>query len=145
VKKLKPGAPFLLYIYYALDNRPAWFRWLWRGTNVGRLAVSRLPFRLRKAVTTAIAAGVYWPLARLALTGEKLGMNVSSVPLSFYRRNSFYTMRTDALDRFGTRLEQRFSRAQIEAMMQKAGLIDIIFRENTPYWVACGRKALPAS
>ena len=26
VRKLKPGAPFLLYLYYAFDNRPWWFR-----------------------------------------------------------------------------------------------------------------------
>jgi SAM-dependent methyltransferase len=26
VEKLKPGAPFLVYLYYALDNRPWWFR-----------------------------------------------------------------------------------------------------------------------
>ena len=34
--KLKPGAPFLIYLYYALDNRPAWYRLLWRLSNVGR-------------------------------------------------------------------------------------------------------------
>jgi len=50
-------------------------------------------------------------------------------------------MRTDALDRFGTRLEHRFSRVQIDAMMRASGLIDIRFREGEPYWVACGRKA----
>ena len=27
---LKPGAPLLLYLYYAFDNRPWWFRVLWR-------------------------------------------------------------------------------------------------------------------
>jgi hypothetical protein len=65
---------------------------------------------------------------------------VSNVPLSAYRRNSFYTMRTDALDRFGTRLEQRFSRAEIARMMRDSGLDDIVFREDVPYWVACGRR-----
>lgn len=28
VELLKPGAPLLLYLYYAFDNRPFWFRWL---------------------------------------------------------------------------------------------------------------------
>jgi hypothetical protein len=50
-------------------------------------------------------------------------------------------MRTDALDRFGTRLEQRFSRTQIEQMMITAGLKDIRFSEREPFWVACGIKA----
>jgi len=50
-------------------------------------------------------------------------------------------MRTDALDRFGTRLEQRFTRDEIERMMQASGLEDIQFRDGPPFWVACGSKA----
>lgn len=141
VRKLKADAPFLLYLYYRLDNRPAWFRSLWEATNLARKAISSMPFPLRKWVTTAIAAFIYWPLARLSKVAEDVGADVSSIPLSFYRKTSFYTMRTDALDRFGTRLEQRFSRAEIERMMTDAGLTGIVFSEREPYWVACGRKA----
>ena len=140
VAKLKPGAPFLLYLYYALDNRPAWFRALWKASDQGRKAISRLPFRLRRAVTDAIAVGIYWPLARAARLAERAGIDPEPLPLSFYRRSSLYTMRTDALDRFGTRLEQRFTRGQIEAMMMDAGLDGIRFANGAPYWVAWGRK-----
>jgi SAM-dependent methyltransferase len=140
VSRLKPGAPFLIYLYYALDNRPAWFRRLWRTSEAGRHLVSRLPFGLRKAVTTAIAVTVYWPLARAARLAERGGAAVGNWPLSPYRTLSFYTMRTDALDRFGTRLEQRFARAEIERMMLDAGLTDVRFSEREPYWVACGVK-----
>ena len=49
-------------------------------------------------------------------------------------------MRTDALDRFGTRLEQRFTRAEIEGMMTRCGLEGIEFREGPPFWVAVGTK-----
>jgi SAM-dependent methyltransferase len=141
VSKLKPGAPFLVYLYYSFDNKPRWFRYLWKVSDAGRWSISRLPFPLRKAATTAIAGGIYWPLTRIARAGEALGLDVANVPLSAYRRSSFYTMRTDALDRFGTRLEQRFSREEIRRMMEAAGLTDIVFREGVPYWVACGRKA----
>lgn len=140
-RKLKPGAPFLLYLYYKLDGRPAWFRALWRGTELGRRMLARAPFPARKAATNAIAALVYWPLARVAGTGERLGLDVSHFPLSAYRYRSFYSMRTDALDRFGTQLEQRFSRDEIEEMMRSAGLTDIRFSDREPYWVACGTKA----
>jgi SAM-dependent methyltransferase len=140
VAKLKPGAPFLLYVYYALDNRPAWFRALWKASNGGRKAISRLPFRLRRAVTDAIAIGVYWPLARAARLAERAGANPDRLPLGFYRRSSLYTMRTDALDRFGTRLERRFTRAEVEAMMIDAGLEGIRVADGPPYWVAWGRK-----
>ena len=139
-RKLKPGAPFLVYLYYSFDNRPAWFRATWKASEAGRHLIARLPFPLRKAATTAIAATVYWPMSRLAGVLERARMDVSNLPLSGYRYRSFYSMRTDALDRFGTRLEQRFSRDQIRTMMEQAGLTAIVFREDEPYWVACGRK-----
>jgi SAM-dependent methyltransferase len=138
VKLLKPGAPFLLYLYYAFDNRPWWFRRVWQASEVGRHFVSRLPHALRYAASQAIAGVVYWPLARAARLLEAAGLRVDSLPLSAYRNRSFYTMRTDALDRFGTQLEQRFTRDEIQAMMTRAGLIEIRFSEHAPYWVACG-------
>ena len=94
----------------------------------------------RKGVTSAIAAGIYWPLARGAAVLERLGRDVSNIPLAPYRHSSFYTMRTDALDRLGTRLEQRFTRRQIEQMMQAAGLEGIRLSEEAPFWVAVGYR-----
>jgi len=140
VTKLKSGAPFLLYLYYRFDNRPVWFKALWHTTELGRGIISRAPFRLRRLMTDAIAGLVYWPLARSASALEKLGADVAHLPLSAYRYRTFYSMRTDALDRFGTRLEQRFTRVEIERLMREAGLVDIVFREDEPYWVACGRR-----
>ena len=50
-------------------------------------------------------------------------------------------MRTDALDRFGTKLEHRFTKNEIKEMMKASGLEDIIFDEqNAPYWCAVGYK-----
>ena len=141
VRKLKSGAPFLLYLYYRFDNRPVWFRLLWRISNIMRYSISRLPFKLRRAITELVAALVYWPLARLARLAEGLGLNVSVWPLSAYRNLSYYTMRTDALDRFGTKLEQRFTRAEIVAMMAAAGLERIKFNERSQFWTAIGWKA----
>ena len=141
VNKLKPGAPFLLYLYYRFENRPAWFRSLWTLSDRARRRIAALPFGPRRAVTDVVATFVYWPLARAALLGELAGGDVGDWPLAAYRRLSFYTMRTDALDRLGTKLEQRFDRAEIDSMMRRAGLIDIRFSDRVPYWVACGVKA----
>ncbi len=140
VDKLKPGGPFLLYIYYAFDNRSAGFRALWRLSDSARRQISRAPMGARYAMSQAIAAGVYWPLARTARALGKNGKNVDAFPLAFYRDTSFYTMRTDALDRFGTRLEKRFTARQIENMMREAGLERIQFSPNMPYWCAIGFK-----
>jgi SAM-dependent methyltransferase len=145
VTKLKTGAPFLLYLYYALDGRPFWYRALWTVTDKLRSLISRMQFKHRKLLSEIIAASVYWPLARSAAVAERLGADVSNWPLSWYRSGTFYRMRTDALDRFGTPLEQRFTREQVETMMRSAGLADIRFSEVAPYWVACGRRSAEGS
>jgi SAM-dependent methyltransferase len=109
-EKLRPGAPLLLYMHYAFDNRPQWFRFLWKAADLFRRAVSRFPGPIKYITSQCIALLVYFPLARSARLAEKWGMNVTHFPLSLYRDKSFYTMRTDALDRFGTRLEKRFTK-----------------------------------
>ncbi len=139
IDKLKPGALFLLYLYYRFDNRPVWFRALWKVSDVIRRFVSRMPHSLRFTLSQIIAAAVYFPLARTACLLEKAGFNVESFPLAQYRNNSFYTMRTDALDRFGTRLEKRFTKEEIREMMTNCGLEDIVFSE-TSFWTAVGKK-----
>jgi SAM-dependent methyltransferase len=139
VAKLRAGAPFLVYLYYNFDNRPAWFRAIWKTSNAVRKAISRLPNPLRYGISQFLAALVYFPLARTALLAEKLGADVQNFPLSQYRNNSFYVMRNDALDRFGTRLEKRFSKAEIQAMMERCGLENTTF-STTSFWTAVGYK-----
>ncbi|MGO9444877.1 MAG: class I SAM-dependent methyltransferase [Thiobacillaceae bacterium] len=139
--KLKPGAPLLLYLYYAFDNRPRWFRLLWSISDIVRRLVSRLPNNLRYAVSQVLAVLVYWPLAKSAQFLEHLGHLPKSWPLAYYRDKNFYVMRTDALDRFGTRLEHRFSRTQIHNMLETAGFHRISFAEHVPYWCCVGIKA----
>ncbi len=140
VEKLKKGAPLLLYLYYRFDNRPFWFRFIWSISDLLRKIISKMPYGLRYIFSQIIAVVVYFPLARTALYLEKLNLNVSNFPLSSYKNLSFYTMRTDALDRFGTRLEQRFTRDEIKNMMESAGLEKIKFSNSKPFWVAVGYK-----
>jgi SAM-dependent methyltransferase len=142
VRKLKPGAPFLVYLYYAFDNRPWWFRLIWRASDFGRRFISNLPFGIKSFLCEVIAAVVYLPLARISKALEGLGVGVESVPLSSYRNRSFYIMRTDALDRFGTRLEKRFTQGQIRKMMEEADLEKITFSKSV-FWCAVGyRRAI---
>ena len=141
VRKLRRGAPFLVYLYYAFDNRPGWFRAIWKASDLARCLICGLPFGLKRVVCEFLATIVYWPLARLALAGQVIGLNVGNWPLSAYRKSSFYVMRNDSLDRFGTRLEQRFTRRDIESMMRVAGLEQIEFSEAEPFWCAVGYRS----
>jgi len=138
--KLKPGAPFLIYLYYALDNRPRWYRAIWRLSNLFRIMISPLPPTMRLLVSQIIAVTVYWPMARFAALVEQAGFSPAVIPLESYRNRKFYVMRTDAYDRFCTRLEQRFTRSQIERMLSSAGFEGIRFSDEVPYWCAVGSK-----
>ena len=140
VAKLKKGAPLLLYIYYKFDNKPFWFKSIWRCVDIIRRLICRFPFKLKLLLTRLIAVCIYFPLARLAFLLEYLGLNVENIPLSDYRKKTFYFMCTDALDRFGTKLEKRFTKEEISSMMLKSGLKGIEFSNSTPFWVAIGYK-----
>src|SRR5215471_19269953 len=138
--KLKRNAPFLLYLYYALENRPVWYQLLWRVSDLARFGVSRLPHPLRWVISQTVAALMYWPLSRLARFVVGRGGSVSALPLAYYADKSFYVMRTDAYDRFCTRLEKRFRRSDIERMLTRAGFKNVTFSEKQPFWCAVGIK-----
>jgi len=139
-KLLKPGAPILLYLYYNFENKPLWFKFIWRISDLIRKIVSVSPKPIKHFICSIIAILVYFPLSRTARLLEKLNVNVGNIPLSDYRQKPFYHCKNDALDRFGTRLEQRFSRAQITEMLLKAGCTNIEFSPNTPFWCCVAFK-----
>lgn len=140
-KKLKSGAPFLVYLYYKFDNRPPWFKAIWVPTDFLRRMICILPYSIKFPITQLLAYVVYWPLSRLSLLIELFGGNIENIPLSDYRQKPLYFLRTDALDRFGTRLEKRFTKSEIEQMLVSAGFCKIRFSDRAPYWVAVAIKS----
>jgi len=143
VKKIRPGGFFLVYLYYKLENRPFYFKVFYWLSNIIRLGVSKLPATLKRWVCNILAVLFYMPFVLLCRVLRLIGVPEKvrkHVPLQAYERQSFYIIRNDSLDRFGTPLEQRFSRKQIQAMMEEAGLGEIIFSEKIPYWHAVGKK-----
>ncbi len=137
---LKKNSPFLIYLYYNFDNRGFFYKLIWKFSDLIRKVISRLPFLFKKNITDLIALFVYWPLARFSLLIELCGFNSQNFPLSFYKTESFYTMRTDSLDRFGTKLEKRFSKKEITELLRSAGFGDIKFSKKMPFWVAICKK-----
>jgi len=142
IAKLKPGGHALIYLYYALDNRSFIYKSIFQLSSVFRFIISKLPSLLKKGVCDLIAAFVYLPFILLAqiiklLFGSKAA---EKIPLSYYIGKSLNVVRNDVLDRFGTPLEKRFSKVEIEEMMKSAGLSNIVFSPNMPYWHAIGQK-----
>lgn len=104
----------------------------------GAAARTRRPKLTKLASNPELCARVVADLKRL-WSPEQIASRLRDVfPLSSYRNSSFYMMRTDAFDRFGTSLAQRFTRHEIEEMMVKSGLERITFSPSPPHWCAVG-------
>jgi len=140
--KIKNGGTFLCYLYYKLDNKPLYYRGLFWTSNSLRWVISRLPYAMRRLIAQTIAALVYLPLARTAKLLSNLGKNVSNFPLHHYANMPFVMLQNDALDRFGTRLEQRFSKREISEMLDNAGfdLSTLKFSGVEPFWTFSVKK-----
>lgn len=101
-----------------------------------------MPSFFKKLSCELIAILIYMPVILTGRFLKWIGLKkiANKMPLSGYHKRSFFVIRNDALDRFGTRLEQRFSKKEIISMMQIAGLGEIVVSENFPYWHAIGKK-----
>lgn len=141
-RSIKPGGYFLCYLYYNLENKPMYYRLIFKASNFVRGIISKLPQPVKRFVAKIIAALIYWPLARLSKVLEKLGRNTSNLPLHHYANMPFVMLANDALDRFGTSLEQRFSKAEITEMLRAADfdLTTLKFSDTEPFWTFAVQK-----
>ena len=138
---VKPGGWLLLYIYYALETRGAFFRFLFACSGLLRKIVSRFPKRLKFFTCELIAVFVYGPMILLTKFVKLFGGNAwKKIPLSYYAGHSWKISRNDALDRFGTPLEKRFTKKEIEDMLVNSGLKNIRFSDQEPYWHVAAQK-----
>ena len=135
-RRIKPGGAFLCYLYYNLENKPTFYKLIFKAVNTVRKVISVLPQRIKQIVSSAIAAIIYWPLARFSKVLSKFGINTSNIPLHHYADMPFVMLANDALDRFGTTLEQRFSKAQIAEMLRDADfdIPTLKFSDSEPFW-----------
>lgn len=142
VKKVKIGGYFYTYLYYNLDNRGFIFKFIFKLVSAVRKVVSSLPSILKKVICDIISIFVYMPVVFFGRILKKIGLGkfAKKLPLNMYQNQSFFVIRNDALDRFGTSLEQRFSKDEIITMMKTSGLDEIIMSENLPYWHAVGKR-----
>ena len=141
-RRVKSGGIFLCYLYYSLENKPTFYKLIFKAVDGVRRVISVLPQRVKQLVTSTIAAFVYWPLARFSKVLNKLGINTSNVPLHHYADMPFVMLANDALDRFGTTLEQRFSKAEITEMLRAADfdIATLKFSEIEPFWTFSVKK-----
>lgn len=142
VEKVKVNGWVLVYIYYNLENRGLLYRLIFKISCVPRFFISKMPKFLKHICCELIAYFIYLPFIWLA-KAIKLVFNNNyywKIPLSYYVGKSINVIRNDALDRFGTPLEQRFSKKEFKQMMENSGLGEIVFSNKQPYWHAIGKR-----
>ena len=137
---LKKGSPFLLYLYYNFENRNFIFRSIWQLSNLLRIVISRQPFFIRSFMCDFLATFIYYPFAKINKLLDLYKFK-SRLPLDFYKDKSFYMMRTDSLDRFGTKLEHRFSKKRIIQILNKSNFEKVSFLDSQPFWtIICYKR-----
>ncbi len=123
----------LIYLYYALDNRPSYFRGLYWAMDAGRRVVSSLRSTwLREVIVWNITVFVYLPFIVLGKVLRPFGLE-KQVPLfEFYNGKSIVRIRQDVHDRFCTAIEHRYSRDQI--MKLSDTFTKVVVSTQMPYW-----------
>ncbi|MBI5779620.1 MAG: class I SAM-dependent methyltransferase [Planctomycetes bacterium] len=134
IRTLKKYAPVLLvYLYYALDNKPIHFHILLFITTALRKAVARIrnPI-LRSSFTWVATILIYLPLIWLGKLSHPFGLS-QFIPLyDAYNKKSIARINQDVYDRFFTRIEQRFSKKQILALRDSFN--EVTVSDKLPYW-----------
>ncbi|MBU4134643.1 class I SAM-dependent methyltransferase [bacterium] len=134
VRKLKKSAHrVLVYLYYALDNKAFYFKWILSVVTLfrRRLSKSKSAF-LRSVIPPLGARFVYFPLVLLGGMLERFKMS-RFIPLyDSYRGKGIKRIEQDVYDRFFTSIEQRFERKNI--MKLKDTFDSVTVSDNVPYW-----------
>lgn len=130
---MRLGPRGLFYLYYALDNRPDYYRRLLAVVSASRRSLGRVKSeKSRRRISRALALGVYRPMVGIGTVAEKVGIN-APVPLyGSYKGKSVDRIEQDAYDRFFTSIEQRVSRREIKECLGSLG--EVTVSESEPYW-----------
>ena len=77
VKKVKPNCHVLIYLYYNLDNRGAFYKLIFTISNPIRYVIAKLPKTVKHIVCDISAIGVYLPIITIEILAKKLFPNSS--------------------------------------------------------------------
>jgi 2-polyprenyl-3-methyl-5-hydroxy-6-metoxy-1,4-benzoquinol methylase/uncharacterized protein YbaR (Trm112 family) len=139
VPPARPGGTVHVYLYWVPEQ--AWHARVLRAVTAARRVTVRLPHRLLHALCVPLAAllalTVVWPY-RLLRRVPRLRRPAEAFPLKTYADYPFGVLVNDQFDRFSAPLERRYTRAEVEEMLQRAGLEDVTVLPNHG-WIGDGR------
>ena len=141
VRKLSRLAPeFLVYLYYALDNRSTLYKLIFYFINLIRKLTCKITSPTARSILTEVLMwSLYIPIIFIGKILSMLGVSASKVPFhSIYGHMNLGRIRQDVYDRFFTRIEQRVSKKEIHKLSDTFS--EIIVSDDLPYWHFLCRK-----
>lgn len=141
IRYLKPGGEIRIYLYWKPEGQPLKSALL-SAVSAVRLVTTRIPHRLLHALSYPAAwaafAGFVWPYHLLRCVPGLRGL-AEKIPMRQYSDYPFLVCVNDQFDRFSAPIENRYTKAEVEGWLARAGLEDIRVFPNCG-WVGSGRK-----
>lgn len=140
---LKPGGEIQIYLYWKPEGQPI-KRALLAGVDGVRQITTRLPHAVvhSLAFPAAVVAfgGFVWPYQILKRV-PGLRALAEKIPMKQYAEFPFRVCVNDQLDRLSAPIENRYTREEVAAWLERAGLKET--QINPAFgWVASGRKPM---
>lgn len=142
VRQVRPGGYVHVYVYWALENAPAWQRALLRMVTLTRRLTVRLPYPLLDAfswLAAAVGYSVFSLPYKYLSRWKRTRALAQQLPLQRYAKDGFRVCHNDQFDRFSAPIEHRHSREEVRSWFTEAGLEEIQVQEHYG-WIASGRK-----
>jgi SAM-dependent methyltransferase/uncharacterized protein YbaR (Trm112 family) len=140
---LRPGGTIQIYLYWKPENQPLKSALLAVITAV-RHVTTRLPHALVHVLSYPAAVAAFtafvWPY-QLFSRVPGLRKIAEKLPMKQYASLPFRVCVNDQLDRFSAPIENRYTRNEVAAWLERAGLEQQMLRPNFG-WVGSGRKPL---
>lgn len=138
---LKPGGEIQIYLYWKPEKQPI-KSLLLSGVSAARQVTTRLPHSAVYALAypSAVAAFMFfvWPY-RFMKQWSPLKSFAEGLPMKQYASFPFRVCVNDQLDRFSAPIENRYTRADVEEWLIRAGLKAPQVGANFG-WIATGTK-----
>lgn len=144
LRYLKPGGEVQIYLYWKPEKQPV-KAFLLAGVAAMRRMTTRLPHGVIHALSFPFAVGAFaffvWPYRILRKIPQLRGL-AERLPMKQYASFPFRVCVNDQLDRFSAPIENRYTRADVQDWLRRAGLESPMVQENFG-WVGTGRKSVP--
>jgi SAM-dependent methyltransferase len=142
VQCLRSGGTLHVYLYWALEDAPAWKHSALALITTFRCLSVRLPYPLLEKLAWFVAVVGYLSFSlpyRYLSRWPTTHPLVKDFPLQRYAKDGFRVCYNDQFDRLSAPLERRFTRSQVLELFARAGLVDVRIEPHYG-WLACGRK-----